>query len=107
MPTPPFPANPAGGSSADVEGDGRVEGGALSGPLLRELIETKWGKTYDLSFVRCVRCPPQSTPPFLPSPPLFPRPPPSPSRAALARFVRPPHCPHDHTLPPNGPSALR
>ncbi|PSC72917.1 hypothetical protein C2E20_3892 [Micractinium conductrix] len=41
-----------GGSSADVEGDGRVEGGALSGPLLRELIETKWGKTYDLSFVR-------------------------------------------------------
>lgn len=42
------------GSSADssdneVEGD---EGAALTGPLLRELIETKWGKSYDLSFVR-------------------------------------------------------
>ncbi|KAL4442932.1 hypothetical protein ABPG77_008423 [Micractinium sp. CCAP 211/92] len=42
------------GSSADSE-DGGVEGdegAALTGPLLRELIETKWGKSYDLSFVR-------------------------------------------------------
>lgn len=25
---------------------------SLTGPLLRELMETKWGKAYDLSFVR-------------------------------------------------------
>ncbi|KAL4457654.1 hypothetical protein ABPG75_012519 [Micractinium tetrahymenae] len=36
------------GSSADSED----EGAALTGPLLRQLIETKWGKAYDLSFVR-------------------------------------------------------
>lgn len=50
---------PGGGSAAgsldeaDEEAeDDSVEGAGLTGPLLRELIFNKWGKTYDLSFVR-------------------------------------------------------
>lgn len=53
---------PGGGSAAgsldeaDEEAeDDSVEGAGLTGPLLRELIFNKWGKTYDLSFVRRVR----------------------------------------------------
>lgn len=32
--------------------DPRDDRASLTGPLLRELMETKWGKAYDLSFVR-------------------------------------------------------
>lgn len=51
---------PGGGSAAgsldeaDEEED-MADGAALTGPLIRELIFNKWGKTYDLSFVRRVR----------------------------------------------------
>lgn len=42
------------GASADSGDDGEEvdDGASLTGPLLRELMETKWGKAYDLSFVR-------------------------------------------------------
>lgn len=41
-------SKPGPASSADGGGDGGVEGEALTGPLLRELIFAKWGKTYDV-----------------------------------------------------------
>lgn len=49
------PGGSAAGSLDEADGaaDG-PEGEALTGPLLRELILTKWGKAYDLSFVRRV-----------------------------------------------------
>jgi hypothetical protein len=37
---------------AAVQGSGGGDGGALTGPLLKELLLSKWGKAYDLSFVR-------------------------------------------------------
>ena len=46
-----------GGSSSDGGGGGggggaEASSAGLTGPLMRELIVAKWGKTYDLSFAR-------------------------------------------------------
>lgn len=37
---------------AAVQASGGSDGGALTGPLIKELLLSKWGKAYDLSFVR-------------------------------------------------------
>ena len=41
-----------GGSSSDGGGGAEASSAGLTGPLMRELIVAKWGKTYDLSFAR-------------------------------------------------------
>jgi hypothetical protein len=46
----PAAGSSSGGDVASASADG--QGGSLTGPLLRELIYNKWGKAFDLSFVR-------------------------------------------------------